>query len=159
MRCRSVPLARLGSNQEFLEKLRSIGPLDAVEEQPAPFAVPLITAEAPRPFAGPNRRLTEPEIDELVVRYEAGARNIDLSRELQIDPSTTWKHLRDRGIESTYQTYCDWDPELLEIAVLMYVEGATLKEIGQIVQRAPNTVRRRLLAEGVELRTRGRRPS
>jgi DNA-directed RNA polymerase specialized sigma24 family protein len=121
--------------------------------------MPIIAAQAQRPFAGPRRRLTDEEIDVLVLRHQNGARIIDLSQELGIDRSTVSKHLRRRGVESEYLKYCAWEPQQIEEAVLMYVDGATLHEIGVAVGRAPNTVRRRLLAEGVELRIRGRRPS
>lgn len=141
-----VPLARLGSNQDL--RLAMQGLLGgSVTSDPK-----LVVAEAPRPFAGPFRRLSAGEVDELVEKYQGGMRKADLARFYGINESTVWKHIRDREIPSQYL----WTEEQILEVVELYEDGATLASISEHVGRARGTVRRRLLEAGVELRSRGR---
>lgn len=101
----------------------------------------------------PTRRhrvyLTTQQMDELVAAYQAGATTKELASEYRIHRHTVSIYLRRRGEPRRHQPM---GSEEVVLAGKLYESGLSLAKISERLGPAPNTIRRVLMAEGVEMR-------
>jgi len=100
-----------------------------------------------------QRRLSSAEIERLIAKYLAGATVVDLAEAYGIHRTTALALLERNQIARRGRV---WGPELTEQAIGLYTEGRSCAAIARQFRVNPETVRRRLLAAGVELRRSGR---
>ncbi|MEV5719362.1 helix-turn-helix domain-containing protein [Amycolatopsis mediterranei] len=101
-----------------------------------------------------QRQLTREEVGQMVARHEAGASMQQIADELGVHRTTILKRLQGLGITTRYSKLTR--EQVCEAAAL-YADGWTLDRIAKRYHVATSTVREYLLADGVELRPRGRR--
>ena len=116
-----------------------------------PDALPDVTP-GPRPYQT-QRQLTPDEVSQVVARHEAGASMQQIADELGVHRTTILKRLQGLGITTRYSKLT---LEQVREAATLYKECWTLDKIAKRYQVAASTVREYLLADGVELRPRGR---
>ena len=109
-------------------------------------------APVPRSYQT-QRQLTPDEVGQAIARYEAGASMQQIADELGVHRTTILKRLQGLGITTRYSKL---PPEQMHEASGLYAEGWTLDRIAKQYHVAASTVREYLLADGVELRPRGR---
>jgi hypothetical protein len=95
------------------------------------------------------RHLTEHEIDQLVVAYQAGATVYQLAAQFHIHRTTVGKHLRAKGIDTRPAAF---EPDDLQTAAELYSSGWSLAKIAGKYQVATETVRALLIEAGTEMR-------
>ncbi|MFG6443973.1 helix-turn-helix domain-containing protein [Microbacterium sp. P07] len=102
-----------------------------------------------------SRQLTVAERAAFAEAYRQGANVRVLARNLGVHRSTLHELVRRQGLE---RLPVGVTPEQ-RVLVAAYEEGATLAELAAAHNMGPNRVARMLRAAGVELRSRGRRPT
>ena len=100
-----------------------------------------------------QRRLTEPEINELVNEYQAERTLADLACVLGIDRRTVAAHLQARGIERRINRRKMTDDDVSQ-AARRYRAGDSLATIASTFNVAAATIRRELRRIGVTIRPR-----
>jgi hypothetical protein len=123
----------------------SPGTRDMVDEETGQLSNP-----SRRPV---QRRLTDPEIDELVNAYQAGRTLADLACALGIDRRTVAAHLQARGIERRINRRKMTDDEVSQ-AARHYRAGDVLATIASTFNVDAATIRRELHRIGVTIRPR-----
>lgn len=106
---------------------------------------------APRTNRQVQRRLSEPEVDELVRRYLEGSTVYELAHQFSIRRQTVSEILERRGVARRYQKI---SPEQLDLACTLYADGLSLTMVGKQLGRRAETVRQALMKAGVEIRSR-----
>lgn len=109
---------------------------------------------ARRVLRRPNRKLSPPEIDQLVADYQAGLCLTGLGERFGLHRQTAKAHLERRGVIIRSELPALNEGQITQ-AVVLYTEGRGLNPIAALLGVAPNTVKRALLAQGVQLRLRG----
>jgi lambda repressor-like predicted transcriptional regulator len=100
------------------------------------------------------RRLSEPQLTELVAGYEAGASVYDLAERFKIHRQTVSQHLHRLGVTMRNQGL---DEQQVDHAAVLYQQGWSLARIAKRHHVEPGTVRLALLSQGVRMRdTHGR---
>lgn len=99
-----------------------------------------------------RRRLSPQQIEELVVRYNAGEDTPALSRAYGISRGGLRKLLLAQGVSFRKQPMTPVDAER---AVRLYVRGLTIDQVVAQVGYSFSTIRRMLHANGVAVRERG----
>jgi hypothetical protein len=112
-----------------------------------------VRADVRRSFR-PNHKLQPEETDRLVADYLAGMCLSELGLKYSLHRQTAKAHLERRGVTIRSEVPALAGHQVSE-AVRLYAEGFGLNPIGTRLGVAPNTVKRALLAQGVELRPRG----
>jgi transposase len=101
-----------------------------------------------------QRRLRPPAIAELVAGYEAGATVYELSSMFQIHRHTVAALLKRQQVRLRKSPLSD---EEAENAIRLYRSGVSLANVADEIGRGTNTIRRALIAHGVDRRdTHGR---
>jgi len=88
-------------------------------------------------------------MDEMVAAYQVGATTKELASEYRIHRDTVSIYLRRRGEPRRHEPM---GPEEVALAEKLYESGLSLVKISERLGPAPNTIRRVLMAEGVEMR-------
>jgi IS30 family transposase len=107
---------------------------------------------APRPYQT-QRQLTREEVDQVIALHEARASMRQIADELGVHRTTILKRLQGLGITTRFSKLTS---EQVRAAARLYADGWTLDRIAKRYHVAASTVREYLLADGVELRPRGR---
>jgi transposase-like protein len=97
------------------------------------------------------RQLDATAIDEVVATYAAGATVHELAAQFGINRRTVGKHLRARDVDTRPPGL---HPDDVPRAVELYRIGWSLAAIGEKFGTSANTVRTRLLEDGVQMRPR-----
>jgi hypothetical protein len=116
--------------------------LDMAGNRPPEHPLPIVTTSSPIRTA---RQLFEPEVDQLVTAYQAGA----TAYQLNIHRITVGKHLRARGIDTRPPAL---NPDDLRQAAELYRQLWSLARIANKFQVATETIRTQLIEVGVEMR-------
>jgi hypothetical protein len=103
-----------------------------------------------------SRRLRQPEIEELVAGYKAGASVYELGRHFQIHRDTVASILERQNVPRRGRPLT---PAQIDEAVKLYGEGLSLAKIAPKLGCHPSTVRLALLEAGVRLRDNHGQPS
>ncbi len=101
------------------------------------------------PMRQRQRRLTEPQVEQLAVRYNEGATVYELAEEFGIRRATVSERLKKAGVTMRCQPP---GSELINSMVGLYASGLSLAEVGDRVGTSPGTVRRYLRIHGVQMR-------
>jgi transposase-like protein len=99
------------------------------------------------------RRLSEPEVAELVAGYTDGIPIAQLTKRFNIDQTTLQKHVRRHGLSRRSERVA---PSRLAEAVDLYRSGRSVDAIARTLDVGSTTVRRALGRAGEPLRPRGR---
>ncbi|WP_079628873.1 helix-turn-helix domain-containing protein [Mycobacteroides abscessus] len=97
-----------------------------------------------------DRRLSAETIAELVAAFENGASVPDLARQYEVSKRALRKLLRDQGMQMRKQPLSDNE---VELAMNLYADGLSLREIGGQLGRGKTTVSNALSRRGVTLRS------
>lgn len=97
--------------------------------------------------------LTDAEVDELVVAYEAGATLRGLAKQFHIHRLTAAAHLARRGVTVRR---AGLDSAQAKEAARLYEAGWTLVQLGRRFKVDAQTVRRTIARQGVSIRPGGR---
>jgi DNA-directed RNA polymerase specialized sigma24 family protein len=95
------------------------------------------------------RQPSEPEVDQLVAAYRAGATVYQLADQFGSHRITVGKHLRARGIDTRPAALT---PDDLQRAIQLYRSGWSLAKIAKTFEVAAETIRTQLIQAGVEMR-------
>ena len=123
----------------------SPGTRDTVDEEAGQLSNP--------PRRPVQRRLTDPEINELVNEYQAGRTLADLACVLGIDRRTVAAHLQARGIQRRINRRKMTDDDVSE-AARRYRSGDSLATIASTFNVDAATIRHELHRIGVTIRPR-----
>jgi DNA-directed RNA polymerase specialized sigma24 family protein len=96
-----------------------------------------------------HKRLTDHEVDQLVVAYRAGSTILELAAEFDCDRKTVICYLKLHCIETRYRRLSETQ---IDEAVRLYASGLSLAKLGKRFGVDPKTVRARLQERGVQLR-------
>jgi DNA-binding transcriptional regulator LsrR (DeoR family) len=99
-----------------------------------------------------QRRLSPAELEALIADYEAGARVGELAKVYRLHRTTVAGHLARAGRTRPVMTEAQIDQ-----AVRLYLDGWTLRNLGQHLGVADRTIRRVLVKRAVAIRSGGRR--
>jgi len=138
-------LGRYSKHSRSLEKLQELLELDPAGGPPALRRAKQV-----------QRRLHDPEIDELITGYLNGSTVYDLADQFSIRRQTVSEILERRGVARRYRKL---SLEQLDLACRLYREGHTLTKVGSRLGRRAETVRQALMKAGVEIRPRNGSPS
>lgn len=97
---------------------------------------------APRKARQTQRRLREPEVEELVAGYLAGSTAYELAGQFGVHRNTVLGILERRGVPRRYQKL---SPEQLDLACTLYRGGLSLTKVGSRLGRRAETVRQALM--------------
>ena len=111
-------------------------------------------AVAPAPRL--RRRLSPAQVSAIVQRYQNRTSTLKLAKTFNVSKTAVLKLLREEGIEPRREAV----PEhLLAKATEAYDSGLPLTEVARSLNVSASSLRRRMVAGGVELRPRGRQPA
>lgn len=96
-----------------------------------------------------DRRLSAETIAELVAAFENGESVPDLARQYEVSKRALRQLLRDQGMQMRKQPLFDNE---VELAMNLYADGLSLREIGEQLGRGKTTVCNALVRCGVVLR-------
>jgi len=133
-------LGRYSKQKPNLEKLQDL--LDLVPSDGEPV---------PRRAKQAQRRLREPEVNELVAGYLAGSTAYELASRFGVHRNTVLGILERRGVRRRYKKL---SREQLDLACTLYKGGLSLTKVGDQLGRRAETVRQALMKAGVEIRPR-----
>ena len=105
--------------------------------------------QEPHPAQRTARQLREPEIQELVAAYQAGATLQQLAERFRITPQTVSVRLKREGITPRWRRLTDADADE---AVRLYAQGLSLARVGERLGFSADTVRLQLMKHGVKMR-------
>lgn len=117
--------------------------------------LPAVRGRTPAP-AQRQRRLQQPEQEELVSRYQAGDLMSELAERYGIHRRTVSAILKRHGVPTRASGLA---PEQVQRAVLMYAQGQSLARIGTQLGVDATTVHTRLREQGVRMRDTHGRPA
>lgn len=100
------------------------------------------------------RQLRIDEVDALVIAFRGGATVAELAATFHVYRTTIGQHLRSRGIDTKYFAL---SPDELREAVQLYGQGWTIADLAARYEVGNETIRARLVADGITIRSRGRR--
>ena len=124
------------------------------------LATTLTSKNIARPRRKPDvrrlRKLTESEIQLLILRYDAGESTKQLGESLGIHRTTVACHLTDNGVQLRRKSRRLTDEQVVE-AAKRYASGDTLTMLADRYEVGQETIRRELHAAGIGLRPRGGR--
>lgn len=103
-----------------------------------------------RQLQRPNRKLSPAKIEQLVADYQAGLCLTELGERYGLHRQTAKAHLERCGVTIRSELPA-LDEEQVAQAVRLYADGWGLNPIAGRLGVAPNTVKRALLARGVQL--------
>jgi lambda repressor-like predicted transcriptional regulator len=144
---RDVHLREVLSN--FTKATRHL--IDARESAP-PGPVELAVEPGVRVLRQPNRRLQPSEVDELVIRYQAGATMSGLAKDFGMHFQTVRAHLRRNGVSLRSEQPALTSDDIAE-AVALYQQGWSTYRLGERFQVDRSTVGKALRRAGVALRS------
>jgi DNA-directed RNA polymerase specialized sigma24 family protein len=130
--------SNLSRQKTFIAELLKIVPVGPVRD-------------APPANRQVQRRLHEPEIDELVTSYLEGSTVYELAQQFSIHRHTVSEVLERREVSRRYRKL---SPDQLRLACTLYEEGLSLTKVGQRLGRRAETVRQALMKAGAEIRPR-----
>lgn len=110
-------------------------------------------ARSNRPPRNLNRRFTDEQIQELVVRYNNGSTSIKLAAENQVSKSSLVKLLKSNGAMIRQQPMSESNTSR---AVSLYAQGHSLSQIAGRLEITQEVIRRKLIQAGTVMRSNGR---
>lgn len=140
-------LLGLLSSLDLTDLLSNSTPGGQVPRRPAPVIL-----------KQPNTRLTPEQASELIADYQSGTRLRDLASKYDISESTVKRHIRSAGVPHRKTWALDRD-QVQEASHLYATEGWSILKLSKHLGCAEDTVRRALLDNSVQMRSRGRRRS
>ena len=100
-----------------------------------------------------QRRLSFEEVEQLIAQYLAGATVLELAAAHGVHRTTVLTLLERNRVPRRGRI---WTPDLMELAIWLYVQGSSRASIGREFKVSPETVRHHLQTAGVPLRQPGR---
>jgi hypothetical protein len=94
-----------------------------------------------------HKRLTDSEVDQLVVGYREGSTILELTARFDCDRKTVMRFLKLHCVEMRYRRMNEVQ---IDEAVELYSHGASLAKLGKRFGVDPKTVKARLLERGLE---------
>ncbi|MHB1342534.1 MAG: helix-turn-helix domain-containing protein [Coriobacteriia bacterium] len=92
-----------------------------------------------------HKRLTDSEVDQLVVTYREGSTILELAARFDCDRKTVMRYLKLRCVEARYRRLSETQ---VDEAVDLYGRGMSLAKLGKRLGVDPKTVKARLLERG-----------
>lgn len=96
------------------------------------------------------RHLTKEQSAQLIADYHARMPVKDIATKFNLHPSSVSLHLKSHGVPPRIYGL---DPRHIPEAVKLYAQGASLKVVGQRFGADKETVRKRLVEAGVQMRS------
>ena len=93
-----------------------------------------------------HKRLTDAEIDQLVIAYREGSTVLELAARFDCDRKTVLRFLKLHCVETRYRRL---NEEQIDEAVELYGRGTSLAKLGTRFGVDPKTVKARLLGRGL----------
>jgi predicted DNA-binding protein YlxM (UPF0122 family) len=110
-----------------------------------------VAERVPRVTQRTARQLKEPEVQELVAAYEAGATLRQLAERFRITKQTVSNRLKREGITPRWRKLTEAD---VDEAVRLYGQGLSLARVGDRLGVTDDAVRFQLIKRGVKMRDR-----
>lgn len=110
---------------------------------------------ARRVLRRPNRKLSRPEIDQLVADYQAGVCLTGLGKRFGLHRQTAKAHLERREVTIRSELPAMTPDQVQEASQLYEASGLSLLQVAARFGVAPNTLRRALVRAGFKIRPRG----
>jgi len=115
-------------------------------------------SEGPREEKGrlsnpPQRRLSPPDIDDLIAAYQAGATISQLAADYGVHRTTVAEHLDRHGVPRHHERTA-WDADILNEAAELYATGLSLAGVAHQFGIDAQTVANRFRRAGVAVRPR-----
>lgn len=98
-----------------------------------------------------HKRLTDSEVDQLIVAYREGSTILELVARFDCDRKTVMRFLKLHCVETRYRLL---NEAQIDEAVELYSHGASLAKLGKRFGVDPKTVKARLVERNVGLRVR-----